>query len=152
MSGKFALGTDVPVGRTVDALTTLVRSAGAKDTLIAHGDERSIFGFRMRDRSIRFVIPTPRVEDFKRTDRGVLRSDDAAARARAAEERRLWRALYLVVKAKLEAAESGVVSFEEEFFAHTVATNGRTFADLARSRELLFEADARPAALAGMKP
>ena len=32
----------------------------------------------------------------------------------------------MVVKAKLEAAQSGIVTFEQEFFAHTVLRNNKT--------------------------
>ena len=36
------------------------------------------------------------------------------------ERRRLWRALLLNIKAKLEAVESGISVFDEEFMAHIV--------------------------------
>ena len=36
------------------------------------------------------------------------------------EERRRWRALLLVVKAKIEAVRTGIAIFEEEFLAHIV--------------------------------
>ena len=35
-------------------------------------------------------------------------------------ERQRWRALYLVVRAKLEAVEAGIAVFEEEFMAFIV--------------------------------
>lgn len=47
-------------------------------------------------------------------------------------ERQRWRALLLVIKAKIEAVQSGIVSFEDEFIGHTVMTDGRTFAEWAR--------------------
>jgi len=47
-------------------------------------------------------------------------------RPRDAEVRRRWRALVLVVKGKLEAVESEIVTFEEEFLAHLVLPNGQT--------------------------
>ncbi|WP_198651245.1 hypothetical protein [Salinicola sp. CPA57] len=40
--------------------------------------------------------------------------------------RQRWRALALVIKAKLEAVESGITMFEEEFLAHIVLPNGGT--------------------------
>lgn len=40
--------------------------------------------------------------------------------------RQKWRALALVVKAKLEAVESGISEFEEEFLAHIVLPDGQT--------------------------
>lgn len=40
--------------------------------------------------------------------------------------RQRWRALNLAILAKLEAVESGITTFEEEFLAHIVLPNGRT--------------------------
>ena len=40
--------------------------------------------------------------------------------------RQTWRALALVVKAKLEAVDAGITVFEEEFLAHIVLPDGRT--------------------------
>ncbi|MBI2798928.1 MAG: hypothetical protein HYX63_01375 [Gammaproteobacteria bacterium] len=39
--------------------------------------------------------------------------------------RQRWRALNLVIKAKLEAVESGISVFEEEFLAHIVMPNNQ---------------------------
>ncbi len=46
--------------------------------------------------------------------------------------RQRWRALALLVKAKLEAVESGIVSFEEEFLAHVVLPDGSTVYQAAK--------------------
>lgn len=51
-----------------------------------------------------------------------------AASKPAAELRRRWRAPALVIKAKLEAVESGIRTFDEEFVADTVLPDGRTVA------------------------
>lgn len=47
-------------------------------------------------------------------------ASDQAARQR-------WRALLLCLKAKLEAVECGITTFEEEFMAHIVMPDGSTF-------------------------
>jgi len=54
----------------------------------------------------------------------------------AAEQacRQKWRALSLVVKAKLEAVESGITTFEDEFLAHIVLPNGQTVGEQALPR------------------
>jgi len=43
-----------------------------------------------------------------------------------AAERQLWRALSLVIKAKMEACESNITDFEREFLAHIVMPDGKT--------------------------
>ena len=45
---------------------------------------------------------------------------------------RVATALALVVKAKLEAVQSGIVGFEDEFMAHIVMPDGKTVAEHAR--------------------
>jgi hypothetical protein len=40
-----------------------------------------------------------------------------------------WRALSVVIKAKLVAVEEGIVTFEEEFGMHMVLPNGSTVAE-----------------------
>jgi hypothetical protein len=48
------------------------------------------------------------------------RSEIRDPRKRECEERRRWRCLLLNVKAKFEAVENQIVTFEEEFLAHIV--------------------------------
>lgn len=45
--------------------------------------------------------------------------------------RQRWRALALCIKAKLEAVECGITTFESEFLAHIVLPSGETMADRA---------------------
>jgi len=60
------------------------------------------------------------------TKQRIQRTPAQVKPALAAEERRRWLALLLVIKAKLEAVESGIITFEEEFLAHVVMPDGRT--------------------------
>jgi hypothetical protein len=67
--------------------------------------------FRAKGREVRFVLPLP----------------DRLKNGAEQEERRRWRAMLMVIKAKLEAVQSGIVSFEVEFMPHTVVPgDGRT--------------------------
>lgn len=85
-------------------------------------------GFVMHDRQVRFVLPLPDQDsaEFRLTPTG--KSASATARASKYEQavRQRWRALALVVKAKLEAVESGIAEFEQEFGMHIVLPDGRT--------------------------
>ena len=45
--------------------------------------------------------------------------------------RQRWRALALVIKAKLESVETGVATFEEEFMANIVLPSAQTMAEYA---------------------
>jgi hypothetical protein len=94
--------------------------------------DRAIVGFVMANRQIRFVLAMPdrNAREFTHTPaRGTRRS--AAQQAEAYEQavRQRWRALNLVIKAKLEAVESGISTFDAEFLAQLVLPNGQTVGD-----------------------
>ena len=73
--------------------------------------------FRLHDRIVRFVIALP---DRKKL--GSTRFERA--------ERQKWRALLLVIKAKLESVESGIESFEQAFLSQVVMPNDQTVGDI----------------------
>lgn len=91
-------------------------------------DSASI-GFRMNNLSIMFRLPMPDPNDneFLRTPRQ-RRMRRAENQTQAWEQacRQRWRALALAIKAKLEAVECGITTFEEEFLAHVVTDTGET--------------------------
>jgi hypothetical protein len=43
--------------------------------------------------------------------------------------RQRWRALLLVIKAKLEAVQGGITEFDAEFLPHIVLPDGQTVGD-----------------------
>ena len=90
----------------------------------AHG---ATIQFQASDRRIRFVLPLPNPHErrFTHHSRGA-RTPDAAQAQYEQVVRSSWRALALVIKAKLEAVEAGITTFEDEFLAHTVLPNGQT--------------------------
>lgn len=123
----FAEGTDVPVSRSKAEIETLVTRYGAYEFGSATRPGRATIGFAMHDRKIRFDLLLPDVNDERfaptRT-RGRSRQDLFDA-----ECRRLWRCLALMVKAKMEACESGIVTFDDEFMAHIVTPSGQTVSE-----------------------
>lgn len=130
---KFAEGTTVSVAKSRMEIETLVTRYGAT-TFGSGWDEThrtcSIM-FVAKNRRVRFelALPDPKSRAFTYDGRGSMRSDKQRADAYDAELRRLWRALALVIKAKLEAVQSGVTSFDDEFLAHFVAADGRTIGE-----------------------
>lgn len=74
--------------------------------------------FRMKDRKIRLEIPMP-----TEAEAGTKAKHEAAIRQR-------WRALVLVIKAKLEAVASGISSLEAEFLANVVLPNDHTIGEM----------------------
>lgn len=80
--------------------------------------------FKAYNRIVRFVIALPNRADFARFGprKGAERWEQA--------ERQKWRALLLVIKAKLECVESKIATFEEEFLAQIVMPGDKTVAEL----------------------
>ena len=87
--------------------------------------------FRAEGRYVRFSLTLPSRDDPAFTDYklGSVRYTRKPEEARKRWDqacRQKWRVLGLVIKAKLEAVESGIVTFEEEFLAHVLMPDGRT--------------------------
>ncbi len=123
----YASETRVPISQTRSEIERLVVER-YKATQYATGFQsdppRASVQFQMKDRIVRFDLPLPTEAPRSRRVRAPTR--DARALDQATRAR--WRALLLIVKAKLEAVESGVTTFEEEFLAHIVLPGGRTVA------------------------
>lgn len=121
-AGKFAASTDVPASRSRDEIERTLTRYGATGFLYGWSGARAQLAFEIRDRRVRFELPLPDRTDgaFTRTETGKPRAATAAATAYDQAVRQRWRALALVVKAKLEAVETGIVTFDAEFLAHIV--------------------------------
>lgn len=131
---RFAEGTEVPVERTRNEIERTLKRYGA--TGFAYGWEgaKATILFRMKERMLRFVILVPAIDDpeVRLTPTGRTRTAGAArSSCRRNIERQRWRALLLIVKAKLEAIESGIVTFEEEFLAQILLADGQTMGQWA---------------------
>lgn len=124
---KYAANTSVASDRSrAEIERTLVRY-GANSFAYGWEESKAIIMFRAHGRHIQFVLPIPTADDDKYVyhSRGVRTS---AAREAAYEQdvRQRWRAMALVIKAKLEAVETGIVTFDDEFLAHIVLPSGAT--------------------------
>ena len=85
--------------------------------------------FQAHNRIIRFLLqlPDPRDPAHKKIKTSYLqRTPSGIAKLVDQLERQRWRALLLVIKAKLESVESGIATFEEEFMAQIVLPDDRT--------------------------
>lgn len=94
--------------------------------------ERAAIGFQAANRRVRFVLPLPdpKSREFTHTPgRDQIRKPAAQREAYNQGVRSRWRSLALCIKAKLEAVESGITTFEDEFLAHTVMPDGRTVSE-----------------------
>lgn len=121
----YAAATRVPEDRSRNEIEQLVRRYGATNFAYANGATGAMVAFETKRRRVRFLLAYPPEMRKPAEHRG--RWD--AAEAMAQERRRLWRALVLVVKAKLEGVASKVETFDQAFMAHLVMPGGRTLAE-----------------------
>jgi len=127
---RYASQTTVPIERSKGEIERLLSRYGASK--FAHGwdHEKAIVMFHAHDRMIRFTLPFPEKKDFSVTSGGrARRSEKVTEQAWERACRQRWRALCLVIKAKLEAVESGIAEFETEFLSYVVLPNGSTVAE-----------------------
>ena len=88
--------------------------------------------FRHGETSIMLGLPMPHRDEFRRTPKGRRREGAALIeKSYMDERRRRWRALLLIIKAKLEAVETGISTLEREFLADVVLPNGKVLGDWA---------------------
>lgn len=129
---RYAENTTVPVHRSKAEIERIIMRYGAKDYMSGTKGStgEALVGFTMNDRQVRFRLVLPKVEDFKKTPKGRIRHDgEAVGKAHEQACRQAWRALALVVKAKFEAVETGITTFEEEFLANIVVPGGKTIGE-----------------------
>lgn len=121
----YAIDTDVPVERSKQQIESMLRQRGAEGFAAAWHKAGHQIEFVWKGMRIRFTLPA--IDEGKHANdrQGRPRKTEAVQRAIQQADRSRWRGLFLVVKAKLEAVESGISIFEEEFLAFIVdpATN-----------------------------
>ena len=103
---RYAQNTGVPVERSKGEIERLLSRYGASK--FAHGwdREKAVVMFHAHERMIRFTLPLPDRKDFSTTPTGRERKNPhATEQAWETACRQRWRALCLVIKAKLEAVE-----------------------------------------------
>jgi hypothetical protein len=126
--GKYASATTISADLSRNEIESTLKRYGA--TAFAYGTmlEFARIEFVANERRIRFQLSLPQESDraVRLTPTGQRRTPAQVQTVLAQETRQKWRALLLIVKAKLEAVEAEIVTFEDEFLAHTVLPNGGT--------------------------
>lgn len=128
----FAGNTEVPIARSKAEIEVLLTKHGASGYHSGwqqpSGDDPGwdAIEFMWKERLIRFRIPRPTAKDPKVK----LYKGPAVGDWIEQLNKQRWRVLHLVIKAKLEAVESGVAVFEEEFLAQIVMAGDRTIGEV----------------------
>jgi hypothetical protein len=129
---SYATQTSVSVEKTRAEIEAMITKFGASRFMSGTEPGMALIGFEVRGKLVRFVLPLPDKQEqrFWRTPhRRHTRTADEAYREWEQACRSSWRALGLCIKAKLEAVEQKITTFETEFLAHFVLPNGQTMGE-----------------------
>ena len=127
----YAQSTTVPVEKSRAEIERLLsqhhctRFASGID----HETKRATIQFSAHNRIVKFEItlPDPGDPKYRKIKNSYLQRTAAGITKIVEQETRTrWRALLLVIKAKLEAIESGIATFDDEFLAHVLLPNQET--------------------------
>jgi hypothetical protein len=129
---RFAAQTSVSVEKSRAEIERTLMRYGASGFFSGFADDVAIVGFRISDRivKIQMNMPARNSSEFTLSKRG-LRSREVATQKWEQACRQRWRALALILKAKLEAVECGISTVEREFLADIVMPNGKSFGEWA---------------------
>jgi hypothetical protein len=126
---KYAADTSVSVEASRAEIERTLQRYGADQFMYGWDAEQAVVQFRMQGRHVRFLLPLPAKDAREFTHQPVRGNPRTEAQAYKAWEqacRQRWRALNLVIKAKLEAVDAEISTIEDEFMAHLVLPDGQT--------------------------
>lgn len=135
---SYAEGTSVPIEKSKAEVEQLLRKAGASQFTTGWDEDARLSRVlcRLGEFYIRFDVKVPNPTDYaqvpvpnSRPPRTRDRTHEELRKVLDAEERRRWRALVLIVKAKLEMIEQGMSTVEREFLADIMLPDGGTVGD-----------------------
>jgi len=131
MPGKYAVNTNVTSDRSRSEIESILQKYGATGFLYGWQEKSAMIAFQMKNKHIRFLLPMPdrKSPEFTKTETGRKRADKSSQDAYDQSVKQKWRALALNIKAKLEAVEIGLASFEHEFGMNIVLPNGQIVSD-----------------------
>lgn len=125
---EYAATTSVSVDKTRLDITELIRKHGAQNIGHMETNDGIHLVFDLADRRIRYFMPTPDAYDFRKTPTGKNRTAEQVSKAVDQANRSRWRALLLIIKAKLEGIAIGVSTVEQEFLSNIVMPSGKLVA------------------------
>jgi len=140
MAGRYASTTEVTSAKSRSDIEAELERYGA--TAFAYGWDGTsatlVFEAEHRRFLLRIPLPDPKSDEYTRSrhanswQRYELTPEAARQRYEQAVRQR-WRAVLLIIKAKLEAVASGITTLEDEFYANILMPDGRTVSDHTRA-------------------
>lgn len=129
---RYAEKTEVSVEKSQTEIKTIVMRYGATRYATLDDSQCALIAFEIKGRRIRFELPLPdrKAEQFTHKNHNsgkkILRDEQESFRVWEQACRQRWRALCLIIKAKLEAVETGITTIEQEFLSNILLPNNQT--------------------------
>lgn len=104
----YAENTSVSTEKSRNEIERTLQRYGADQFMYGWNNENAVIGFRLSDKRIQFLLPMPDKTErkFTHTPTGKARKESASFKEWEQACRQKWRALSLVIKAKLEAVDA----------------------------------------------
>jgi hypothetical protein len=125
--GKYASNTAVSSEQSRMDIEKVLKRYGANAFGYSWFDGGASIEFRIGAAGVQMSIILPKREEFFETNTGRVRRSNAVIEKSWEQAcRQRWRALKLVVQAKLEAVDCGISTLQREFLADLQLPDGRT--------------------------
>lgn len=130
---RYAESTTVSTEKSRNEIERTLQRYGASSFAFGMDGNKAAVMFQVGGRRVRFILTLPAHDEKRFTMHSRGRRAPEAARDQWEQAcRQSWRALALVIKAKLEAVAAGITTIEDEFLAHTLLPDGSTFGQWAK--------------------
>jgi len=132
----YAKGTEVSVAKSQAEIQNIIMRYGATTFMFGQSLDGASIAFEAKGRRVQFFLPLPKKDErrFLVDGRNYRRTPEKQHIAWEQACREKWRSLCLCIKAKLEAVDAGITTFEDEFMAHIVMPDGLTVGQHIRPR------------------
>jgi hypothetical protein len=122
----YAKRTKVAPDRSRSEIERTLTRYGATGFMYGWSESGSVIGFMMKGKQYRVSVKLPKMDEYQPNAIGARRTAPQMKSSFESATRQRFRALALVIKAKLEAVESEISTVEIEFLPWMVLPNGQT--------------------------
>jgi hypothetical protein len=138
---RYAASTNVSISKSLKDVEKLLTANGATSFVSGWDPRQAMIMFEAHGRRFKFQLSMPDdseaqfIYKFYGGKPTVLKLNQSQRKQKIEQAaRQRWRALVLIIKAKLEAVASSIADFEEEFLAHVVMADGTSYGQWSRQQ------------------
>jgi hypothetical protein len=147
---KYASQTSVSPDRSRAEIEKTLTRYGATGFMYGWSERGAVIGFMMRGKQYKCLLELESKHKYQVSEKGRRRGSAQAQGAWEQATRQRWRALALVIKAKLEAVESTISTVETEFLPWMVLPNGETVGQwMGPQLDVIYQSGQMPLLLPG---